>query len=95
VFARLLFDTFWRFICAVGYTSYGSYPRTKIAEMGKTNLRKANTNTQIYVKNPKGKNHTHRDSTIIMVITMVILWCARVFGLNDHPLLEGISYLYK
>jgi len=51
-------------------------------EMGKANLRKINTNTGIYVKNPKGKNHTQRDFTIIMAITMVFLWCARVFGLN-------------
>ena len=29
--------------------------------MGKTNLRKANTNTNIYVKNLKGKNHGERE----------------------------------
>ena len=54
-------------------------------EMGKSNLRKINTNNEIYVKNPKGKkSHTHRerDFTIILAITMVSLWCARVSELN-------------
>ena len=35
--------------------SFEIYLRTKIIEMGKANLRKTNTNTEIYVKNPKGK----------------------------------------
>jgi len=75
---------------------YGIYPRTKIMEMGKANLRKTNTNTEIYVKTPKGKNHGEGDSTMIMAITMVFLWCARVYGLNWlSPMLEGIYYLYK
>ena len=53
-------------------------------KIGKAKLRKTSTNTEIYMKNPKGKNHgeEEKDSTIIMAITMVILWCARIFGLN-------------
>ena len=51
---------------------------------GQTNLRKINTNTETYMKNPKGKNHREeeRNFTIIMVITIVILWYARVSGLD-------------
>jgi len=50
----------------------------------KANHGKSNTNTETYVKNPKGKNHgeRERDSTIIMTITMMILWCVRISGLN-------------
>ena len=46
-------------------------------EMGQANLKKTNTNTEIYVENPKGKNHGEgeKDFTIIMSITVVILWC--------------------
>ena len=38
------------------------YTRTKIMEMSKANFRKTNTNTntEIYGKNPKGKNHGER-----------------------------------
>ena len=51
---------------------------------GETNLRKINTNTETYAKNPKEKNHGEgeRDSIIIMAITMVILCYTKVSGLN-------------
>ena len=76
---------------------YGSYPRTKIMNMGKANLRKANTNTDIYMKTQKEKSRIERGSTIIMVITMVILWCPRVseFNSSSSSALEGIYFLYK
>jgi len=48
---------------------------------------------------PEEKNHREgeRDSTIIMAITMVILCCTRVSGLNWSSFftLRGIYYLYK
>ena len=52
--------------------------------MRKVDHRKSNTNTEAFVKNSNGKNHGkgERDSTIIMTITILILWCARVSGLN-------------
>jgi len=58
-------------------------------KIGQTNLRKINTNTEFYVKNPKGKNHGERekDSTI-MAITMVILLVLGFLGSIDHPLLR-------
>jgi len=40
--------------------SYESYPCIKIMEIGKANFRKANTNTEIYVKTRKEKNHRER-----------------------------------
>ena len=66
------------------HISYGVYPRTEIMKMSQANLRKTNTNTKIFVKNLKGKNNGEgeKNFTIIMAITMVILWRARVFGLN-------------
>jgi len=66
-------------------------------EMGQVNFRKTNTNTEIYVKNPKGKNHGERDSTMIIAITMVFLWSARISVLNSSSscTLEGIYFLYK
>ena len=63
--------------------SYGINPRIKIMEIGKANLRKTNMNTKIYVKNLKEKiTEIEKDSTIIMRITMVSLWCARVSAFN-------------
>ena len=52
--------------------------------MRKVDHRKFNTNTETFVKNSNGKNHgvRERDSTIIMAITILILWYARVSGLN-------------
>jgi len=41
--------------------SYGINPRITIMKMGKANLRRTNTNTKIYVKNPKSKNHGERE----------------------------------
>ena len=42
-------------------------------EMRKVNHKKSNTNIETCVENPKGKkSRRERDSTIIMVITMVI-----------------------
>jgi len=35
--------------------SYESFPRTKIMKLGKANLRKVSTNSEIYMKNPEGK----------------------------------------
>jgi len=40
---------------------YGIYPHTEIIEMDQANLRKTNTNTEIYVKNPKETNHGERE----------------------------------
>ena len=54
-------------------------------KMSQANLRKTNTNREIYVKNLKGKNHEEGEKAyaIIMTITMVILSCARISGLNS------------
>jgi len=52
--------------------------------MRKANHRKSNANTDTYVEKLKGKNYRERErgSTIIMTITIVILWYTRVSGLN-------------
>ena len=75
--------------------SYGIYPLTKIMEMGKANLRKTNTNTEIYVKNQKEKKTTERGSTMIMAITMVFGVLGFLGSIGRPPMLEGIYYLYK
>ena len=65
--------------------------------MGQTNLKKANANTDNYVKTQMGENHEERDFTIIIVITMVFSGALGFLGLIDrHPsALEGIYYLYR
>jgi len=50
-------------------------------EMRKSNHRNS-IQIETYVKNLKGENHGARYSSIIMAITMVILWCARILGLS-------------
>ena len=53
--------------------------------MRKVNHNKSNTNIDTYIENPKRKkNHGERESdyTIIMAITRVFSWCARVSELN-------------
>jgi len=45
--------------------SYEIYPRAKIIERGKANLRKTNTNAKIYVKNPKGKKIIGREIPLL------------------------------
>jgi len=41
--------------------------------MDQANLRKTNTNLDIYVESPKEKNHGEKDFTIMLTITMVFL----------------------
>jgi len=45
-------------------------------------MKMGQTNTAIYVKNLTGKTTEREEKIIIMVITIVILWCASVSGLN-------------
>jgi len=67
--------------------------------MGKANHRKFNTNTETYVKNPKGKNHRERerDFTIIMTIALVFSGVLELLSSIDCPpsALEGIYCLYR
>jgi len=63
--------------------------------MGKANYRKITANTENYVKNPKRKKtRGERDFTIIMVITMMVLWCARISGLNSSSFHIGKDFLF-
>jgi len=56
--------------------------------------RKTNKNTEIYVKNPKGKTTERENSTMIMAITMVFLWCAKILSSISHPLLVERDLLF-
>ena len=65
--------------------------------MGQTNLRKANANTENYVKIQTGGSHGERNSTVIKVITIVFSGVLGFLGLIVRPpsMLEGIYYLYR
>ena len=67
--------------------SYESYPRTKIMEVGQTNLRKVSANTENYVKTQMRENHGeiekfHYNNSDYIVFFGVLGFLAQLIVLN-------------